>query len=101
MSKIIYSDMNGLLNPQHDQYWDSPISRREVQEAVNQLAINDNRLSMQNDTSNLVLNMLCEKLKLTREEIDIWVAEKAKVIEKIKAGHAAEQAKATAESKGE
>lgn len=94
MAKIIQSDMNGLLNPQHDPYWDAPISRREVQEAVNQLAINDNRLSMQNDTSNLVLNMLCEKLKLTREEIDIWVAEKAAVLKKIKEGHAAEQAKA-------
>lgn len=94
MSKVIESSMNGLLNPQHDSYWDAPITRREVQEAVNALAINDKRLAMQNDTSNIVLNMLCEHLKLTREQIDIWVAQKKEIMEKIKAGHAQAEASA-------
>src|ERR1700690_2028781 len=87
MSKIITSDMNGLLNPQKDPYWDSPISRREVQEAVNQLAINDKRLADQNDTSNLVLNFLCEKANFTRQEIETWVESKKALLAKIKAGH--------------
>ena len=71
----------GLLQRPHDPYWDSSISRREVQEAVNQLAENDRVLSMQNDTTNIVMNFLCEKIGVKREEIDKWVAEKKKVIE--------------------
>ena len=88
MGKIIASDMNGLLNPQKDPYWDAPITRREVQEAVNQLAINDKRLADQNDTSNLVLNFLCEKANFTRQEIETWVEVKKALLAKIKAGHA-------------
>ena len=71
----------GFLQRPHDPYWDEPITRREVQEAVNQLAENDRVLSMQNDTTNIVMNFLCEKIGVKREEIDKWVAEKKKVIE--------------------
>ena len=90
MGKIIASDMNGLLNPQKDPYWDAPITRREVQEAVNQLAINDKRLADQNDTSNLVLNFLCEKANFTRQEIETWVEAKKALLAKIKSGHEAQ-----------
>jgi hypothetical protein len=100
MGKIISSDMNGLLNPQHDPYWDASISRREVQEAINQLAINDKRLADQNDTSNLVLNFLCEKANFTREEIETWVEGKKAILAKIKAGHA-KAVKAAAEAPSE
>lgn len=77
---------DGLLEPPHDAYWDAPITRREVQEAVNQLSENDRVLSLQNDTSNLVLNYLCEKANIKREELDAWVAEKQKLIVMVKAG---------------
>ena len=78
--------VDGLLQRPHDPYWDAPITRREVQEAVNQLATNDHNLSLQNDTTNLVVNFLCEQLGVKRETLDKWVEEKKKIIEMVKAG---------------
>jgi len=75
------SPKDGLMNVPHDPYWDVPISRREVQEAVNQLAQNDAALAAQNDTSNIVLNYLCEKIGIERKEIDAWAAKKKLILQ--------------------
>lgn len=92
MSKIITSP-SGIVTPAHDPYWDSPITRREVQQAVNDIAYNEKNLNDMLDTSNIVLNFLAEKVGVTRAEIEVWVEKKKVQIAEVRAA----QAKATAE----
>jgi hypothetical protein len=79
MSSIII-DPNGAgnsgLKQAHHPYWDAPITRREVQQAVNDIAENENALQNMCDTSNIVLNLVCEKLNITRAEIDVFAERK-------------------------
>jgi hypothetical protein len=68
---------NGLLEVPHDPYWEGPISRREVQEAVTQLAADNKALVDMLDTTNIMINFILEeKLQLKREELDAWVNKK-------------------------
>lgn len=77
--------VDGLLKPPHDPYWDGNITRREAQAAVDQLSQNDKALADQNDTTNLMVNFLLEKLGVTRAEADAWIAKKAEEINRRKA----------------
>lgn len=85
----IITDSNGLVKTPHDPYWDGPVTRREAQGAINALADNDRILTMCNDTVNIAVNFLLEKLGVTRGELNVYVekkkAEVAKVNEALKA----------------
>lgn len=74
--QLLDNSADGLVQPAHDPYWDAPVTRREAQGAINDLAVNDKNLAMQNDTTNIVVNFLCERLNITRAEIDAWVEKK-------------------------
>lgn len=75
-------DPNGSgIRHARDPYWDAPITRREVQQAVNDISLNENALQNMCDTANIVLNFLCEKNGVTRGEIDAYVAKKKAEIE--------------------
>lgn len=74
MSNLVDSP---LVQAPHDSYWDSPPNRREMQRAINKLASNDSELMGMADTAALVLNYLCEvKLKVSREDLEIYVEAK-------------------------
>jgi len=75
-SRLKITDQSGLVQQPHDPYWDAPITRREVQLAVNDLCVNEAELMARGDTAHIVLNLLCEKLNITRGEIDVFVARK-------------------------
>ena len=69
--------MSNLVEQPYDKYWDAPLTRREAQRMVNKLAANDSELMGMCDTAALILNFLCEaKLKVDREEIEIYVEAK-------------------------
>jgi hypothetical protein len=62
-----------------DKFWDAPaqITRRELQKIFNKLAANDSELLGMADTAALILNFLCEvKLKVSREEVEVYVEAK-------------------------
>jgi hypothetical protein len=66
-----------LVNAPYDKYWDGPPTRREMQRAINKLASNDSELMGMADTCALLINFICEvKLKVDREEVEIYVAAK-------------------------
>lgn len=75
MSSIIL-DSSGILKQPKDPYWDAPLTRREAQKAINDLAYNEMELTNRSDTASIVLNLLCEKLNVTRGELDAYVAKK-------------------------
>lgn len=75
MSRII-TDSSGLVKQPHDPYWDGPITRREVQGAVNTLALNDNELFLQSTTARFIMNLFAEKLNVTKGELEAWIAQK-------------------------
>ena len=81
MSSLIIDPSGSGIKQAHDPYWDAPITRREVQQAVNDIAMNENALQNMCDTSNIVLNFLLERLNVTRGELDAYVAKKKAEIE--------------------
>jgi len=81
VSNLIIDPNGAGLKHAHDPYWDAPITRREVQQAVNDISMNENALQNMCDTSNIVLNFLCEKMNVTRGELDAYVAKKKAEIE--------------------
>lgn len=70
------ADASGLITRPYDKYWDGPITRAEVQRAVNQLATNDMVLMNMQDTACIVMNYIAEKLGVTRKELDDFVETK-------------------------
>jgi hypothetical protein len=69
--------MSELVTQPYDKYWDSPPTRRDMQRAINKLAANDSELMGMADTCALLVNFICEvKLKVNREEVEIYVAAK-------------------------
>ena len=55
-------------------------TRRELQKAFNKLGNNDSDLMAMVDTNCLVVNFLCEKLGVTRGELDAYVSRKAEEV---------------------
>jgi len=94
MSKLII-ESSGLVTPAHDPYWDAPITRREVQQAINEMAENDRELTMRADTANIVLNFLMEKQGITRVEVDAWIVQKKTQIAAARAAQVEAAAEAT------
>jgi hypothetical protein len=79
----------GILNNPHNKYWDTPPTRREVMGLVSALGKNDEELSNRSDTVFMVVNLLAEKLGVTRGEIDAYVAQKASEVNEWRAKLAA------------
>jgi hypothetical protein len=69
-------DSTGLVKQPKDPYWDAPLTRREAQIAINQISENEMALTNRSDTTSIVLNYLCEKLNVTRAELDVFVEKK-------------------------
>ena len=83
MSNIIHG--SDLVEQPHDQYWDGKPNRRELQKAFNKLGSNDAELMAMVDTNCLVVNYLCEKLGVTREDLEVYVAKQKEALAVIKA----------------
>ncbi|SRR6266851_9166762 len=77
MSKLIVDPSDSPIQKPYDKYWDSPPTRRELQNAFNKLGNNDSDLMAMVDTNCLVVNYLCERLSVTRGELDAYVEKKA------------------------
>lgn len=78
MSKIITpGSSEHLIDPAFDQFLDGKPTRRELQETFRKIGISMTQLYEALDTQALVGNFLCEKLGVTRGEIDAYVAKKA------------------------
>ena len=75
-SKII-TQADQLIDPVYDKYLDSPPTRRELQAVFSKIGINQTQLWESVDTQALVGNFLCDKLNVTRGELDAYVAKKA------------------------
>ena len=75
MSNLIV-DSNEVIKPAFDKFWDVPGTRREMQKAFTKLGQNDAELMAMVDTNCLVVNFICEKLNITRGEIEVWVEKK-------------------------
>jgi hypothetical protein len=73
MSSVILSDNDSPIAQPYDKYWDGPMSRREAHRLFMKLAANDSELAAMCDTAALVVNFLCEKASITREEIQTFV----------------------------
>ena len=66
-----------LITPAYDRHMDGAPTRRELQRAFNKMGTNDSELMLMVDNLNLVVNLLCEKLNVTKGEIDVYVEKKA------------------------
>ena len=75
MSSLIL-DSNSPIQPAFDPYWDKAMTRREAHVLFMKLANNDNELTGMADTASILLNFLCEKLEVKREDVDSYVARK-------------------------
>ena len=77
MSSLILGPNDSPIQRPKDPYWDGPITRYEVQKAVNALALNDNELTNRSDTVFIVVNLLCEKAGITPGEVQAYVDKKS------------------------
>lgn len=73
---IIDSTSNSPIQPPFDQYWDKPMTRREAQKLFLKLASNDNELMGMADTASILINFICEKLEVKREDVQSYVDRK-------------------------
>lgn len=82
MSSIITPDTAGrpLVEQPFDKFWDGRPTRREIQRAFNKIATNEAEMMGMCDTAALVVNFLCERLRVTREELDEYVQKKSKEV---------------------
>lgn len=72
------------IKPAYDPFWDSPPKRRELQAALRKIGQNMTEFWSGLDTNCLVVNFLCEKLGVTRKELDEYVKKKAQEAEALK-----------------
>jgi len=84
-NRLIVDPADNRVAPAYDPFWDEKPTRREMQKAFNKLGTNDAELMAMVDTLNLVVNFLCERLEVKKEEIDAYVARKAEEITKLRA----------------
>ena len=75
MSNLILSG-DSPVQPAFDPYWDKPMSRREAQVLFRKIGNNQTELHMGLDTVNIVANFLCDKLNVTRGELDAYAEKK-------------------------
>ena len=66
--------MSKLVDQPYDKFWDGSPTRRELQKAFQKMGSNDAEIMTMIDTNCLVVNFLCEKLGVTREDLEVYVA---------------------------
>lgn len=98
MSKLIVNPADSPIQPAFDKYWDSPMTRREAKVLFNKLAFNDSELMGMADTAAIVINFLCEKLGIKKEDIQGYVNRK---MDELKAMRDTMKAEAEAAERGE
>ena len=76
MGNIITDPNESPIKQPFDKYWDSPMTRREAQVLFRKIGNNQTELHMGLDTVNIVANFLCDKLNVTREELDAYASRK-------------------------
>ena len=76
MGKLIIDPTDSPIQQPFDKYLDSPMVRREALTLFRKLAFNDSELTGMADTASILINFLCEKLGVKREEVDSYVARK-------------------------
>jgi|FreactcultuFSWF8_1027224.scaffolds.fasta_scaffold13826_2 hypothetical protein len=86
MGQILTSE--DLIQRPPDKFWDGHPTRKEMQGAFNKIGTNQAEIMGMLDTFDLVLNCVCEKLNITRGELDAFVSKKA---EEVKAWRAAQE----------
>src|ERR1700722_5793776 len=93
MSKLILDPTNNVspIQPAFDPYWDKPMTRREAHTLFMKLASNDNELMGMADTASILINYLCEKLEVKREDVQTYVDRKTEQLKAMR-----EQMKASA-----
>ena len=84
MSNLVDSP---LVQAPYEKFWDEPvqITRRELQKLFNKLGSNDAELMAMVDTNCLVVNYLCEKLGVTREDLEAYVVKQKAALAAMKA----------------
>jgi hypothetical protein len=80
-----------LITPAFDSFLDGYPTRREMQKAFNKMGNNDSELFSMIDTQALVGNFLCEKLGVTRGELDAYVEKKAAEVQALNEAKAQEK----------
>jgi hypothetical protein len=78
--------MSSLVDQPYDKFWDGSPTRRELQKAFAKMGNNDAEIMTMIDTNCLVVNYLCEKLGVTREDLEVYVAKQKETLAAIKAG---------------
>jgi hypothetical protein len=78
MGNILIDPNDSPIKPAYDQFLDKPMTRREAQMMFHKIGKNQTELFVALDTANIVVNFLCEKLGVSREELDAY-AEKKKL----------------------
>jgi hypothetical protein len=73
MSSLIIDPNTSPIQPAFDPYWDKPMTRREAHVLFMKLAANDNELMGMADTAAILLNYLCEKLGVQRDDVQSYV----------------------------
>lgn len=77
--------MSNLVDQPYDKFWDGSPTRRELQKAFQKMGSNDAEIMTMIDTNCLVVNFLCEKLGVTREDLEVYVAKQKAALAAIKA----------------
>jgi len=72
----LITEPNGLIEQPHDPFWDGPATRRELQRFADIFSQNDELLTMRADTGHIVINLICEKLGITKAELESYVTRK-------------------------
>ena len=83
MSSILHG--SDLVEKPFDKFWDGNPTRREMQTAFQKLGSNDAELMSMVDTNCLVVNYLCEKLNVTRADLEVYVAKQKEKLVALKA----------------
>lgn len=73
MPNLIVDPNSSPIQPAFDPYWDKPMTRREAHVLFTKLASNDSELMGMADTAAILLNYLCEKLGVKREDVQSYV----------------------------
>jgi len=76
MNKLILDPTDSPIQQPFDKFLDSPMVRREALTLFRKLASNDNELMGMADTASILINFLCEKLEVKREDVDAYVQRK-------------------------
>ena len=88
MSQILTG--SELVEKPYDKFWDEPPTRREMQKVFNKLGQNDAELMGMADTASILLNYLCEKLGVKREDVEAYVLQKTEELKTLRTNLKAE-----------